>query len=150
MNHDILFTILGTILFAITHFYKDVITNEILMASNAVTVWLFSFGIIGLFIRYASKHSSKMRYISDASYWVYLLHLGFTGIFPGIIADFNIPGPLKALIICTLTTIICFVTYHYVVRSTFIGEFLNGRKYTRKLSDIKQAEESALLKPVLV
>lgn len=149
MKHDILSTILGTILFTLTYFYKDVINNEILMASNAVTVWLFSFGIIGLFIKYASKHSSKMRYISDASYWVYLLHLGFTAIFPGIIADLNIPGPLKAFIICALTTMICFITYHFLVRATFVGKFLNGRKYTRKLSDIKHAEESALLKPVL-
>jgi glucan biosynthesis protein C len=149
MKHDILSTILGTILFTVTYFYKDAMNDEILMASNAITVWLFSFGMIGLFIRYASKHSSQMRYISDASYWVYLLHLGFTGLFPGMIADFNIPGPLKALIIFASTTIICFVTYHFLVRATFIGKFLNGRKYTRKLSDIKQAEESALLKLVL-
>jgi hypothetical protein len=32
------------------------------------------------------------------------------------------------------------VTYHYFVRSTFIGEFLNGRRYSRKISDIKPVE----------
>lgn len=90
-----------------------------------------------------------MRYISDASYWVYLLHLGFTGILPGIIAEFNIPGPLKALIVCTVTTIICFVTYHFLVKTTFIGKFLNGRTYSRKLSDIKKTEELSKLKPIL-
>jgi fucose 4-O-acetylase-like acetyltransferase len=148
MNHDILTIILGTILMTITYFYKVDMNNEILMVSNAVTVWLFSFGTIGLFIRYGSQHSSKMRYISDASYWVYLLHLGFTAIFPGILADFNIPGPIKALIIFTVTTTICFVTYHFLVRATFIGKFLNGRKYTRKLSDIKKVEELNNIKPV--
>jgi len=148
MKHDILSTILGATIFTATYFYKNVISDELLMASNAITVWLFSFGMIGLFIRYASKHSSQMRYISDASYWVYLLHLGFTGFLPGIIADFNIPGPIKALIIFTLTTTVCFVTYHFLVRATFIGKFLNGRKYTRKLSDIKKVEELNNIKPV--
>ena len=141
MKHDILSTILGTVIVTATHFYKDVIGDELLMASNALTVWLLSFGMIGLFIRYGSKHSSQMRYISDASYWVYLLHVVFTIFFPGIIAEFNIPAPLKVLIICSLTTIICFVSYHFLVRATFIRKFLNGRKYTRRLTDIKKAEE---------
>lgn len=139
-RHDITSTLLGTFLYTLTYIYKDAINYEMLVASNALMVWLFSFGMIGLFIRYASSHSSRMRYISDASYWVYLLHLGFTGIFPGMIAHLDVPGPFKALIVCTLTTIICFVTYHFIVRSTFIGKFLNGKRYTRKLSDIKKTE----------
>jgi hypothetical protein len=36
-----------------------------------------------------------------------------------------------------------------MVRGTFIGKFLNGRKYSRKLSDIKQPEALVPLKTVL-
>jgi hypothetical protein len=68
---------------------------------------------------------------------VYLLHLPLTVIIPGLIADWNIPATFKFLFVVSITTVICFVTYHYLVRSSFIGEFLNGRKYTKKLSDIK-------------
>lgn len=43
----------------------------ILMALAAISISLFVFSIIGLFLKYASNHSPRMRYISDASYWVY-------------------------------------------------------------------------------
>ena len=112
-------------------------------------VWLFIFGITGLFIRYGSGHSPKMRYISDASYWVYLMHLLFTLIIPSFIVDWPIHAIFKFLIVMTSTGIICFVSYHYLVRSTFIGKFLNGRKYSKQLSDIIETEELNKLKTAL-
>ncbi len=105
---------------------------------NSLVVWLFIFGITGLFIRYASNHSSLMRYVSDSSYWVYLLHLPLTAIIPSFIVDWPLPATIKMLFVVLSTSVICFTTYHYLVRGTFIGKFLNGRKYSRKLSDIKQ------------
>ena len=112
---------------------------------NSLVVWLFIFGITGLFIRYASHHSSLMRYISDSSYWVYLFHLPLTGLIPGLIADWPLPSTLKMLFVVLSTSLICFVSYHYLVRGTFIGKFLNGRKYSIKLSDIKKSEKSIRL-----
>lgn len=96
---------------------------------HAVTTWLAIFGIVGLFIRYGSNHSSRMRYISDASYWVYLIHLPLTIFIPGLLMNFSISAFGKFLIVLSTTSLICFFTYHYFVRSTFIGKFLNGRKY---------------------
>jgi hypothetical protein len=116
---------------------------------NSLVVWLFIFGITGLFMRYGSNHSPLMRYVSDSSYWVYLLHLPLTLLIPGLIADWPLPATLKMLVVVLSTTSICFVSYHYMVRGTFIGKFLNGRKYSRKLSDIKQPEASVPLKTLL-
>ncbi len=118
--------------------------------ANSAIVWLLIFGITGLFIRYGSNHSSRMRYISDSSYWVYLVHLSFTTIIPGFIADWPLPATLKFLFVLICTGIISFVSYHYLVRGTFIGKFLNGRKYLRKLSDIKETEEMPNLIPVAI
>lgn len=106
--------------------------SGILILFSSVVVCLFLFGITGLFIRYGSNHSAKMRYISDSSYWVYLIHLPLTAIIPAFIWDFPFPAFLKFLIVLSSTTIICFTSYHYFVRNTFIGKFLNGRKYARK------------------
>jgi hypothetical protein len=53
------------------------------------------------------------------------------------------------LFVVLSTGVICFVSYHYLVRGTFIGKFLNGRKYSRKLSDLKQPKESPQLKAAL-
>jgi peptidoglycan/LPS O-acetylase OafA/YrhL len=90
-----------------------------------------------------------MRYISDASYWVYLLHLSLTAILPGLIVDWPMHAIVKFLFVLISTGIICFVSYHYLVRNTFIGKFLNGRKYSKKLSDIRETEELSKLKTIL-
>jgi fucose 4-O-acetylase-like acetyltransferase len=105
---------------------------------KSLTVWLFIFGITGLFIRYGSNHSSKMRYVSDAAYWVYLIHFPLTIFIPSLLFKWNVPATIKFLTVLLVTTFICFITYHYFVRTTFIGKFLNGKKYSRKLSDIKK------------
>lgn len=141
-KHDWLFTTVGLLLFT-WYFLIDLSDTAlwVKMTIRSLCCWLFIFGITGLFIRYGSKHSATMRYVSDSSYWVYLLHLPLTVIIPGLIADWNIPASFKFLFVVSVTTVICFVTYHYLVRSTFIGEFLNGRRYTKKLSDIKLAAQ---------
>lgn len=108
--------------------------SVLLILFSSVIVCLFLFGITGLFIRYGSNYSAKMRYISDSSYWVYLIHLPLTAIIPAFIWNWPFPAFLKFLIVLSSTTIICFVSYHYFVRNTFIGKFLNGRKYPRKIT----------------
>lgn len=137
-KYDWLFTLLGIAIFT-WYFFTDRSEMELwmIMSIRSLCCWLFIFGITGLFIRYGSNHSAIMRYVSDSSYWVYLIHLPLTIIIPGLIADWNLPGTIKFLFVMSATAFICFTTYHFFVRSTFIGQFLNGRKYSQKLSDIK-------------
>jgi hypothetical protein len=149
MKLDWASAILGVVLFSIHFFYGDLVNYGWTIVLKSIMVWAFIFGFTGLFIRYASGHSSKMRYISDASYWVYLLHLSFTALIPSLIVDWPINSTLKFLTVMIGSGSICFISYHYLVRGTFIGEFLNGRRYSRKLSDIKKEQESSQVKPVL-
>ena len=102
------------------------------MAVNALMKWLFLFGIMGMFMRFFSYENTKTRYISDSSYWVYLIHLPLTAIIPSLIWKLPLTGIVKFIIVLSMTTFICFTTYHYLVRNTFIGKFLNGRKYPKK------------------
>lgn len=136
--YDWQFTLGGMLLFT-WHYFAD--TSEFslyfIMAIRSFCCWLLIFGVSGLFIRFGSHHSARMRYVSDASYWVYLMHLPLTIIIPALIADLDIAASLKFLFVTITTGIICFATYHYFVRNTFIGAFLNGRRYSRKVSDIK-------------
>lgn len=138
MHFDWICTILGFIVFVIqilipdhfimskSHaFYLDTILSSII-------VWLFIFGITGLFIHYGNKNSVRMRYISDSSFWVYLIHLPFTILIPGFICEWTLSAYLKFLFVLIITTTVSFITYHYLVRPTFIGNFLNGRKYPLK------------------
>lgn len=139
MKYDWLFTILAIVLVmsqgAIIQYadlgLKPNSNSFLLITFSSLIVWLFIFGITGLFIRYGSHHSKRMRYVSDASYWVYLIHLPLTALFPILLWKIPIGGIPKFLLVTTATALVCFVTYHYCVRNTFIGKFLNGRKYPR-------------------
>ena len=134
---DWLSFVLGLVVYSVYFLMKDSI-NDILplkLIIKSIITWSFIFGITGLFMRYGNNYSKRMRYISDSSYWVYLLHLPLTLLIPGLIADWSLHANLKLLVVVTSTTFICFVTYHYLVRGTFIGQFLNGRKYSIKKSD---------------
>jgi glucan biosynthesis protein C len=139
MRYDWLCTILAVILVmsqgALIQYANLGLTpnsnSSLLIIFSSLIVWLFIFGISGLFIRYGSHHSKRMRYISDASYWVYLIHLPLTAILPISVWKLPIGAIPKFLLVLLGTTIICFVTYHYIVRNTFIGKFLNGRKYPK-------------------
>jgi len=137
MRLDWVCTVLGMGLYTLAFLMPDSYSESITFINQALVVWFSVFGITGLFLRYASDYSPIMRYISDSSYWVYLIHLPITIIVPGLIANWSLP-PLVKFMTCTLITVlICLLTYHLLVRSTFIGKFLNGRKYSLKFSDLK-------------
>ena len=129
---DRIFAILGLLIFNPVFFIMSPSLDfEVNIVLTSLILWINIFGIMGLFIRYTSNHSHLMRYISDASYWVYLIHLPLTAIIPGLIVDWPIHAIIKMLFVSTCTWVICFASYHYLVRNTFIGQFLNGRKYPR-------------------
>jgi peptidoglycan/LPS O-acetylase OafA/YrhL len=98
-------------------------------AVHSVALWFLIFGVTGLFLRYLDGHSFKMRYMSDASYFLYLAHM------PVIIALQFAFEPLawnplvKIPIVLAIASFILIVLYHYCVRPTVIGAALNGRKY---------------------
>ena len=46
---------------------------------------------------------------------------------------------IKYALILTITVALLLASYHYLVRSTFIGKFLNGRKYPRALPKVAAA-----------
>ena len=100
--------------------------------ANATSMWFFIFGFTALFLNYLNYRSATMRYISDASYWVYLVHLPIVSLIPGYLASFDMSPFLKFTIVLSLTTGIGFLTYHGMVRSTFIGKFLSGRRISEK------------------
>lgn len=103
------------------------------MVLNALSVWCFVFGITGLFVRYFSVRSVTMRFVSDASYWFYLMHLPLTALGAGLLIGSGLPAVVKFMLVLGGTTAVCWVTYFYLVRSTVVGKFLNGRKHPRAL-----------------
>ncbi len=127
---DRLFISIAVIAFTIRFVWSSHIDDVSIGIIHALITWMFVFGISGLFIRYTSQYSSRMRYISDSSYWVFLAHLPLTAFIPSLMSGWMLAAIIKFLITLVGTTAICLLTYHYWVRSTGIGLFLNGRKYS--------------------
>lgn len=96
-----------------------------------LATWLLIFGMLGLFVRHLSTWRPAVRYLSDASYWMYLTHLAPAIWLPGLFAHLALPAVAKFLLVFALTTVVTVVSYHYLVRPTAIGELLNGRRYPR-------------------
>ena len=90
--------------------------------------WLVCFGMMGLFRWIAARQRAWVRYISDASYWLYLWHLALVVAGYKLILDWPISIHLKFLLICVAVTGILLVIYQLGVRYTPIGAMLNGKR----------------------
>ncbi len=92
----------------------------------ALLVVLFTFGFTGYFLSAFEKQSKQLRYISDASYWIYLVHVGMVAAVQLYFLNSSIPGFLKFLLSFLLPTVIALVTYQLFVRYSFVGRVLHG------------------------
>ena len=101
------------------------------VAFLAFSMWFMAYSLIGLFLRYMDKPSPRWRYMADASYWIYIVHLPFVMLLPLLLAGVALPAIVKFALVALAATGLILVTYHYLVRPTFIGKQLNGRRYPR-------------------
>lgn len=101
-----------------------------------VAIWLLVFGVTGLFVRYVDHPSPLQRYAADASYWIYLLHLPVISILVGLLAPVALPAAAKFTVVLVGTLVVTVLSYHFVVRSTVVGVFLNGRRFPRGLPGV--------------
>jgi glucans biosynthesis protein C len=95
-----------------------------------VDVWCWVFALVGAAIRFLSEYSAVRRYLADASYWIYLMHMATIVFFISLLRPYHLPwGVNFAIIICGSMGIL-LLSYHYLVRFSWIGEILNGRRYS--------------------
>jgi peptidoglycan/LPS O-acetylase OafA/YrhL len=90
--------------------------------------WTMSFGLIGLFLRYLSTPRFEVRWISDASYWMYLMHLPFIGLGQGIASHLPLNALVNFTLIVVAVTSVMLISYRHLVRYTLVGKLLNGSR----------------------
>ena len=100
---------------------------------HSVAMWLAILGLMGLSERVFKASSPTIRYVVDASYWIYLIHFPIAALVPVLFHQWDLDADLKMWVMTLIVSAICFVSYHYLVRSTVIGRCLNGRRYSRDL-----------------
>ena len=108
----------------------DSIGGHILFAAMQVSyAWVVSFGMIGLFHRFCRSHRFWVRYVSDSSYWLYLVHIPPLMMFQFLVRDWPLSSFLKFSLACSLSIALLLLSYQLCVRNTWVGTLLNGRRY---------------------
>ena len=95
--------------------------------------WLWSFALIGLFLRHLGRPRAWMAYLADSSYWVYLVHLPITMGLGALLYGLPWPALAKMALNVLATTALCLASYHLCVRFTPVGALLTGRQRARPL-----------------
>ena len=98
-----------------------------MVLSMALVCWVR--GLLGIFLKYCSSGSKVWRYISDSSYWIFIVHITICPLTFILLANWTAPIFLKFLISALLVFFVCLISYDGFIRSTFVGAFLNGRIY---------------------
>jgi glucans biosynthesis protein C len=96
-----------------------------------LAAWTWTFAFIGLAMRFLSGFSVWRRYLADASYWLYIVHLPLVILLQGVVAKYAWPAELKYLLILAVAFPLMLVSYETMVRHTWLGAILNGRRYPR-------------------
>ena len=107
--------------------------RDLLVYSGAymAAVWFWVFAIVGAAVRYLSDASPARRYIADSSYWLYIMHVPVLAFFHVWLGAFDWHWSVTFLLSIAGTMPILLLSYHYMVRFTFIGATLNGRRHAR-------------------
>ncbi len=113
-------------------------------AAYALGTWLLIFGLIGYFLRFFKNPSPLVRYLADSSYWLYLIHFPILWQINVLVADIPWHWLPKSLFYLIVSSAIMMPSYHYLVRSTWIGQLLNGRTYPVRPWFRRRREEVAL------
>ena len=99
-----------------------------LMASGALFSWLMVFGAIGAAQAVVRRPSPTLSYLADSSYWIYLIHMPLLGLIQ--VDLYRVPGHAlgKFPIVLGLTLALGFASYQVLVRHSFLGMALHGRR----------------------
>ncbi len=90
----------------------------------ALIAWTFAF--VGAGVRYFATPSPVTAYMAEASYWIYIAHLPVVMALQTALMLADVHWSIKYLLINVLSVGFLLITYHFWVRSTWVGRLLNG------------------------
>ena len=114
------------------------ITPQLGPAPGAPTTLLYAYGyavagiswtfaLLGAALHFLSGYSPARRYIADASYWVYLVHLPIVMALQVAGSLLRLPWWLEYPLALLLGATLMFGSYALLVRKSWIGALLSGR-----------------------
>lgn len=99
----------------------------VLIASTEAFIGVWMTCVILVIGRSLLNRGSRLtRYFSDASYWVYIIHLPVLFVIQYRLMDMDLWWPAKFAIAFVVTFATCLLSYHALVRGTVIGKLLGA------------------------
>jgi glucans biosynthesis protein C len=111
---------------------RAALRHEVYSAAYALALACWTLSFVGAGLRFLGGESPVVRYLSDASYWMYVMHLPLVVALQAALAPSALHWSFKFALINVLTCAILLASYHLFVRSTWVGLLLNGRKVERR------------------
>lgn len=93
--------------------------------------WALTLALLGLALRRLSGHSPARRYLADASYWIYLVHLPIVMLLQVGTSQLDGPWWIEYPLALGVGMGLMLASYHGLVRYTWIGAALNGTRRQR-------------------
>lgn len=122
-----LLAILPQLLFSVLEFSRSFFFSFTSSFITCSASYLFVLSIWGYFKHKKFKQSKAIRYLTDSSYWVYLINMPIVAVFQLLLLTIDIPIILKFLISFSGAFIMSIISYEYFVRYTFISSILSKR-----------------------
>ena len=98
---------------------------------QGVYAWGMIIGLTGLFGAIFATERRWVRYVSDSSYWLYLIHLPMLFVGHRLVQDWSVPHIVSFSVTLLVTVALGLITYELGVRHSFVGHLLNGRRPLR-------------------
>lgn len=102
-------------------FYSGLVYN--------LCTWFWSIAMIGLFVRHVHRVNPWLRYLTQSSYWVYVIHLPLTIAFGALLYGTDLSILSRIVLNIVATSVLALLSYHLLVRSTALGELLTGKRH---------------------
>lgn len=137
------YLLVASVLFVVTlpliHEHLNVPLTELRLALLAgllaLFAWFTTFGLFAIFLRTKGGDNAVVRYLADASFWIYLIHLPIVGLSQIAIAQLPVPSMAKFLLAGATALAMSLMTYSVFVRHTWLGVFLDGhRRFDRAVA----------------
>jgi peptidoglycan/LPS O-acetylase OafA/YrhL len=91
----------------------DMRTPDYMMSIES-NLWIFT--VFGFTHKYLNKHGKVLRYLSEAAYPVYIIHMVFLYAGSAVLFPMEISAPWKFVLLTVFTIASCMLTYEFVIR----------------------------------
>ena len=106
--------------------------NIVALASQTIAIVTWTGVALLAGFKWLNQRNEFSIYMSNASYWLYLIHVPLLIYIQLPMININLSASIKLIISVSITVIVGVASYHLLVRNTLIGVFLNGKRQKTK------------------